>query len=295
MKAKVSTTGSFEITEKMKRAVAAALPPEVKQGETLFWGKAQCSRCHQIGEKGDQTRGPNLEDIGLRAKSRAKDRGLDSATQYLIESVLRPGAYVVAGYVDDMEKTYRPPLNLTKKELVRIIAYLQSQGGKVDLWAIDFPDPARPQPEAALFPLQGDKEEGREFFFEEADCGSCHRVGDKGGGIGPELTHIGAYRDRAFFLREILDPNAVVAPGFRPIDLVLKPKADGTQESYSGVLVRETPEAYVVKLSDESIRTFSKSGVEKASKQSESPMPDFTEILTVRQLADLIAFLQSLK
>lgn len=295
MKAKVSTTGGFEITEKMRLAAAGALPPEVKEGEALFWGKAQCSQCHSIGKRGGKMRGPNLEDIGLRAESRAKDRGFEPGTGYLVESLLEPGGYVVPGFVDDMEKVYQRPLRLPREDLVRLVAYLQSQSGKVDLWAIDIPQAKLDRPSPPDFPVKGDPEEGREFFFEEAECIKCHRVGDKKGGLGPELTRIGAYRDQAFFLREILNPSAVVSPGFQGIQLTLKQKRGEKAENITGVLAKETPEAYVVKLSDESTRTFRKSSIAKVTKQLESTMPNYAEILSARQFADIVAFLQSLK
>lgn len=295
MKARVTTTGDFRVTEAMRRAVAAALPPEVKEGEALFWGKAQCFRCHSMGKRGEATRGPNLEDIGLRARSRAKDRRLGSATGYLVESLLEPGAYVVAGYVDDMEKVYQPPLDLGKADLVRLIAYLQSQSGKVDTWSIDIPQAKLDRPAPSEFPVKGDPEEGRAFFMEEAECAKCHRVGEKGGGLGPELTHIGAYRDQAFLLREILNPDAVVAPGFWGIELTPKNRNGEPGKALSGILVRETPEAYVVKFSDESVKTFPKSRVKRASVGKGSTMPHYADALTAQQVADLLAFLQNLE
>jgi len=291
MKAQVSTSGSFEITEAMRRAVAAVLPPEVNAGEDLFFGKAQCFRCHSVGKHGDADYGPNLEDIGLRARSRAKDRDLDVASDYLVESILHPAAYVVPGYANDMAEVYRPPVDIGKKELVEVVAYLQSQGGKVDLWEINIPDASVHKPAAPGLPIQPrNAVAGRELFMDMFSCASCHRTGERGGGVGPELTHIGAYRDEAFFMREILDPSAVVPSGYRPIVLDLK-GAGGVH----GVLRKETPEAYTVKLSDETVRTVPKSEVEKASIiNDQSSMPRF-EDMTVQQLADLLAFLESLQ
>lgn len=290
MKAQVSTTGSFKITEAMRKAVAAVLPPEVKAGEALFFGKGQCFRCHSMGEQGTADYGPNLEDIGLRARSRAKDRGLDVASDYLVESILHPAAYVVPGYANDMATVYQPPVNLNKAELIQVIAYLQSQGGKVDLWEINIPDADLRRAPAPGLPIAArDPKAGKELFSDELGCRSCHRIGKQSGGIGPDLTHIGAYRDEAFFLREILSPNAVVPTGYRPVELELK-----SSESVRGVLRKETPDAYTVKLSDESVRTIPKSAVKDAKIAAGSNMPSFSDI-TVQQLADLIAYLETLK
>lgn len=291
MKAQVSTTGSFEVTEEMRQAVAGALPPEVKAGEEVFWGRGQCHQCHTIGDRGTADYGPNLEDIGLRARSRAADRGLDTASDYLVESVLRPDAYIVPGYANDMARVFHPPIDLDQSDLVQVITYLQSQGGMVDVWEINITESDLELPPPPGLPvIERDAEAGKEIFFGDLSCGSCHRVAELGGGVGPELTQIGAYRDEAFFLLEILHPSAVVPTGYRPIGLFLK-----NFETVSGVLRKETPEAYVVKLSDESVRTIAKEEVDQVQIAADSNMPAFNDIMTLQQLADLLAYLETLR
>lgn len=290
MKGEVTTTGSFVVTAEMRAAAAGALPPEVKAGEKLFWGRAQCFRCHSIGTRGDADYGPDLADIGLRAASRARARGLGGAQDYIVESILRPAAYVVPGYANDMPRLYLPPVRLGRKEIVALVAYLESQGGKVDLWQIDVPEAQLAVPPPPRLPVaKRDPQAGEKLFHDMLGCSSCHRVGARGGGMGPELTHIGAYRDEAFFLREILDPGAVVPAGYRPVELVL---AGG--ERVRGVLRKQTPRAYTVKLSDGSERTVPKAEVEKVDLGEGTNMPGYTDI-TVRQLADLVSYLETLR
>src|SRR6266542_2271868 len=71
------------------------VPPTVlvKAGEQIFHTKGQCETCHKIGEKG--MRAPDLGGVGSRAPKRKP--GL-SGKQYLIESLLEQGAYLVEGY-----------------------------------------------------------------------------------------------------------------------------------------------------------------------------------------------------
>src|SRR5436190_24300591 len=59
----------------------------VKAGEQIFHTKGTCEVCHKIGEKG--TRAPDLAGVGARAAKRKPAQG---AKQYLIESLLDPGA-----------------------------------------------------------------------------------------------------------------------------------------------------------------------------------------------------------
>ncbi|MEM7143834.1 MAG: PVC-type heme-binding CxxCH protein [Verrucomicrobiota bacterium] len=76
--------------------------------------------------------------------------------------------------------------------------------------------------EAMLDDLPGepDLEAGRRLFFHRrlATCANCHVMNGRGLDVGPDLTTIGqqAGGGRAWLLTHILDPNAEVAPYFRP-------------------------------------------------------------------------------
>jgi cytochrome c oxidase subunit 2 len=47
-------------------------------------------------------------------------------------------------------------------------------------------------------------------------CGGCHKLAAAGtvGGVGPDLDKVLKGKDAAFIKQSIVDPNAVVAPGF---------------------------------------------------------------------------------
>jgi cytochrome c oxidase subunit 2 len=47
-------------------------------------------------------------------------------------------------------------------------------------------------------------------------CGACHKLADAGtaGGVGPDLDKVLKGKDAAFIKQSIVDPNAVIAPGF---------------------------------------------------------------------------------
>src|SRR2546425_735855 len=77
----------------------------VKAGEEIFKTKGTCEICHRIGQKG--TRAPDLAGIGARA---AKTKPGLSAKQYIIESLLQPGAYLVEGYPNIMPQVDKPPI-----------------------------------------------------------------------------------------------------------------------------------------------------------------------------------------
>ena len=62
-------------------------------------------------------------------------------------------------------------------------------------------------------------ERGRKIFFdaEKSLCIKCHRVGDQGERIGPELTGIGARFGRVYLIESILEPSRAVVPGFATV------------------------------------------------------------------------------
>lgn len=86
-----------------------------------------------------------------------------------------------------------------------------------------------------LLPLakeKGDAARGKEVFA--ASCAVCHKFGETGGAVGPDLTGI-ASRSRADILLEILDPNRSVEANYRLWTVTTK---DGS--TFAGRLEAET-------------------------------------------------------
>lgn len=225
MTAKITTTGTFELTEAEKERAAArkVIPPIVKTGEALYWGRAQCHRCHMVGDRGDGLRGPNHQDLGFRAAARAKKLGLSSATEYIVQSIMEPSAHIVEGYSDDMPKVYQAPIDLGEAEIKALVAYLQSQGGEVDTWAININKQTLATRLAPSPFVHGDARRGRRVF-QSMGCGSCHTVGDqKAVSIAPELTAIGAFRNWVWLVQAVTDPNAEIGANWKDVTVYLKP------------------------------------------------------------------------
>jgi putative heme-binding domain-containing protein len=136
----------------------------------------------------------------------------------------------------------------------------------------------------------GDPERGREWFATAA-CNGCHRIGQGGGMVGPDLTKIGAIRSGEDLLESILYPSSSFAQGYEPYSLTRK---DG--EELSGNLVSQGPEG--VKLRDATglIYRVRADDIASLRRQQLSVMPEGLEqLLTREQFADLLAYLQSLR
>ena len=73
---------------------------------------------------------------------------------------------------------------------------------------------SNPRP-VAILGLKGDPERGRALFFATGmTCQNCHRVGEKGVSLGPDLSTIGKTRTREDLLDSILDPSRRIEPQF---------------------------------------------------------------------------------
>jgi mono/diheme cytochrome c family protein len=99
----------------------------MKTGKEIMEGKGLCLTCHTIGKAGGPFRFPDLAGIGARAGNRVP--GL-SDVQYLAQSIYEPGAFIVPGFNPGMPVINKPPIGLSDQEILTVIAYLQSMGGK---------------------------------------------------------------------------------------------------------------------------------------------------------------------
>lgn len=80
--------------------------------------------------------------------------------------------------------------------------------------ALAMPPTAPPLP-AVL--LGGNPIRGEQLFFgDQAKCSACHKVGDRGGAVGPDLTHVASRLDPASLYREIDSPSTVIHPDYLP-------------------------------------------------------------------------------
>ena len=138
----------------------------------------------------------------------------------------------------------------------------------------------------------GNPAEGRKIFLEraEASCVRCHKLGDEGGEVGPILDGIGAKQKREYLLESIVDPNITIAPGFDSFLVVLK---DG--RSFAGVLKSETPTELVLNSPEDGIIKITKANITKREKGQSAMLAELANVLSKRDLRDLVEFLSSLK
>ncbi|HJQ65052.1 MAG TPA: cytochrome c [Gemmatimonadales bacterium] len=210
-------------------ALGANVTPEqlVAAGEKVFTGIGGCPTCHGLG-----TRAPNLladeKGTGLIGARCAQREPGKNCKQYLFESLDNPTAFVVPGYDPIMPVMSR---QLAPQQIWALVAFLESQGGTVDVTASDIPAQS-PSPTPGASPgSSGSAFAGGstdpEAIINAAGCLGCHKMNGAGGAIAPDLSHVGGRRSAEALRRKILDPASSVTKGFEKFAGVM-PKTFGT-------------------------------------------------------------------
>ena len=136
----------------------------------------------------------------------------------------------------------------------------------------------------------GDAGRGRVLFEGPGDCASCHRVAGRGSRLAPDLTAIGAVRGAGSMRETLLDPTASMLPLNRPLRAVTR-----GGEVITGRRLNE--DTFTVQIFDEQERPVSldKADLQELTTLETSPMPSYAELLNEEELADLLAYLVTLK
>jgi len=166
-----------------------------------------------------------------------------------------------------------PPFRLQPAELDGLVAFIRSGFDR----------------NATPFKL-GDAGSGKAVYDSKGACAACHRVAGKGALIAPDLSDVGAIRQPSAIQRSLLEPNRAMLPINRPVRIVTR---DG--RTIRGRRVNE--DTATVQLIDDGERlvSLSKSDIREFELGTASGMPSFAGKLTDEELADLLAYLLSLK
>lgn len=137
----------------------------------------------------------------------------------------------------------------------------------------------------------GSPKRGKEFFFsEKTKCATCHRIGVKGGKIGPDLSAIGLIRREKDLLEAILFPSNSFAREYEPHSVVT---TDG--RVVSGLISQETIDSIFLQQATGEPVEIERSQIEAMKPGTVSIMPKGLESgMSEQELADLVAYLRSL-
>jgi putative heme-binding domain-containing protein len=165
-----------------------------------------------------------------------------------------------------------PPFALQPAELTGIVAFIRAGFDTTSSVAV------------------GDATRGRAVFEGKGACAMCHRVNGRGARTAPDLSEIGLARTPAALTRTLVDPSSAMWPINRPVTIVT---ADGRtirgrrlNEDTHTVQVIDT-EARLVSLAKRDLRSFDVG--------TTSQMPSYEERLTADEIADVVAYLLTLR
>ena len=135
--------------------------------------------------------------------------------------------------------------------------------------------------------LTGDAERGQALFAKS--CSQCHRLGEVGHAVGPNLTMV-VNKTPSFLLQEILDPN-------RNVDSRYLSYVASTKEGLirTGILSSESSNSVTLVAAEGKQFTLLRTDIDELRATGKSLMPEGMEKdLSHQAVADLIAFLKSL-
>lgn len=165
------------------------------------------------------------------------------------------------------------PFTFGASELTGIVSYLRnmnsfdSRGGK-----------------------PGNAAHGKELFEGAGKCATCHAVNGKGPRVAPDLGDIGSLRTAELLQRTLVDPEGTMLPLNRSIRAVTR---DG--KTISGRRLNE--DTYTVQLIDgnEKLVSLTKADLREYAVLKTTTMPSYKDKLSEQELADVTAYLLSLK
>lgn len=169
--------------------------------------------------------------------------------------------------------TAMPPGNYTEFQAGTIVAYLRAMATA-----------GRAQTS------EGDVARGKTLFFGKANCSNCHRVDGQGGRTGPDLSDVGQLRRRVDLEKSLLQPDAEYLPANRHYRVVTK-----SGDTVTGRLMNLDTFSVQLLDSKDRLRYFAKSDLKEHGFVAKSPMPSYEKTLTPQELADVVAYLGTLK
>jgi mono/diheme cytochrome c family protein len=246
-------------------ADAIATPQTIEQGKLVY--DTHCTACHG-GEGRAGERAPAIVFTGATGPLRGE----------------RSDAQILQVVRDGIPGTGMPAWGkrLSGEQIAALGAYIHALRGT----ALDNPAP-------------GDAAHGEQVFWGKADCGSCHRIGLKGGAIGPDLGNIAAVRKTAQIRdaltkadHHVFGDGGVHLPAIPPMesDPVTVVTNDG--KTIAGVMRNQ--DAWSVQLMgmDSRLYSFPRDRLKSVTLRSGSVMPsDYDKRLSKTEFDDLMAFL----
>ena len=134
-----------------------------------------------------------------------------------------------------------------------------------------------------LTALQGDAQRGAKIF--ERECATCHRIGDKGQEVGPNLETI-RHHAPLQVLTNLLDPSREVSPAY--VEYIVT-TLEGRVAT--GMMASETATSVTLRRANNVQETILRANIDEIVGSGKSLMPEGLEKkVTPQEVADLLAY-----
>jgi putative heme-binding domain-containing protein len=168
--------------------------------------------------------------------------------------------------------TPMPPTGMSEGQAATVVAYLRSMTGAGDV------------------PSGGDATRGKTIVEGKGQCLTCHSIGTNGAHAGPALSDIGLQRRSVDLMQSLINPGGEVRPENRAVRVVMR---DGT--TVTGRFLNQDTFSIQLIDSTDKLLSIDKSSIRESSLLTTSAMPSYRATLSAQELADLVAYLSSLK
>jgi putative heme-binding domain-containing protein len=134
-------------------------------------------------------------------------------------------------------------------------------------------------------------EKGRKAFV-DLMCLQCHRFGDDGGSMGPDITASASRFNRRDLLEAIIDPSKVISDQYLNFTIVKR----NDEGEFTGLITEEDDRKIVLlynPLEQKRVEIL-KADIEKRTPSKVSPMPEgLVNVLSKEEILDLLAYIES--
>jgi quinoprotein glucose dehydrogenase len=135
----------------------------------------------------------------------------------------------------------------------------------------------------------GDGSRGK-ALMESSGCYDCHRIDQRGSRLGPDLTTIGSRRTPERLRQSLVAPDEEVVADNRFVRLVTR---DGT--TITGRILNQDAISVQLINPKEELKTYFRANLREFTILDKGLMPSVQGKLTDQQIADIVAYLSSLK
>jgi alcohol dehydrogenase (cytochrome c) len=136
-------------------------------------------------------------------------------------------------------------------------------------------------------PARGDALRGK-TLYDANKCADCHRLGQNGSRVGPDLSAVGDNRTPEQLARAIVAPDEEVLPENRGVRVVLK---DGA--TVVGRILNQDAFSIQMLTSAERLESYEKSGLREHAIVQKGLMPSYEGKLGSQDVADIVRYLAS--